>query len=270
MPDEVAILNAGAGAWAFEEHAHRLSRVLGVEVRSQPADFVYFLGWDGPEPPQCCELFIPYAAILVASDKRLQAELFARHKVATPETHLLESANEVSSLLTSDPDREWVLKYPTGCGASGHRFLRAETRIPKDWPVPYVVQEFIQMPEPEVYRLYGVRGELFGWNVRRFPAGVRASPWVAHVRGARYAATGQAPAEAEVQARSALAATGLLSSFGCIDLLRSPEGQWLVLEVGTDGLFNHVDRDLGLPDIEAEIDTRIAAAFEAWIYTRAR
>lgn len=268
MPNEVAILNAGAGAWAFEEHANRLSRVLGVEVRSQPSDFVYLLGWDGPEPPAGCELFIPYTAILVASDKRIQADLFARHGVVTPETRLLENADEVPALFATYPNREWVLKYPTGCGASGHRFLRAETRIPEDWPVPYVVQEFIRMPEPEVYRLYGAGGELFGWNIRCFPTGVRASPWVAHVRGARYAAAGQAPAEAEVQARTALAATGLLSSFGCVDLLRSPDGQWLVLEVGTDGLFNHVDRDLGLPDIEAEINTRLAAAFWAWIDTR--
>ena len=38
-------------------------------------------------------------------------------------------------------------------------------------------------------------------------------------------------------------------------------GKWLVLEVGTDGLFNHVDRDLGPPGLEQEIQGRGAVAF---------
>lgn len=261
---DVAILNSGPGAWAFEAHARRLSQRLGVEVRSEPADYLYLLGWDAPEPPPCREMFIPYASIQVAGDKRLQARLFAQHGVATPETHLIESRERLSAFLAARPDREWALKYPTGCGASGHRFLHAETRLPDDWPVPFVVQEFIRMPEPEVYRLYGAGGEPFGWNVRRFPPGTRSSPWVAHVQGARYAMPGAAPAEAEAEARRALEATGLLGSFGCVDLLHSPEGRWLVLEVGTDGLFNHVDRELGLPEVEAEVETRLAQSFQKW------
>jgi glutathione synthase/RimK-type ligase-like ATP-grasp enzyme len=264
MSLDIAILNAGAGAWAFEEHALRLSRLLGIEVRAEAAEYAYLLGWDGPGPPPCRELFIPYASLQIAADKRLQARLFREHGVATPETHLVESREALAAFLTERPDREWALKYPTGCGASGHRFFHTETRIPDDWPVPFVVQEFIRMPEPEVYRLYGAGGELFGWNVRRFPPGTRSSPWVAHVRGAGYAAPGAAPPEAEAQARRALEATGLLASFGCVDLLRSPEGRWLVLEVGTDGRFNHVDRDLGLPEIEAEVDARLARSFQRW------
>ena len=38
-------------------------------------------------------------------------------------------------------------------------------------------------------------------------------------------------------------------------------GKWVVLEVGTDGLFNHVDRDLGDQDFERELQRRIADAF---------
>jgi hypothetical protein len=34
-------------------------------------------------------------------------------------------------------------------------------------------------------------------------------------------------------------------------------------EVGTDGLYNHVDRDLGLPELEREIERRVAEAFWA-------
>jgi hypothetical protein len=35
----------------------------------------------------------------------------------------------------------------------------------------------------------------------------------------------------------------------------------VVLEVGTDGLYNHVDRELNIPRLEAELMERIAAAF---------
>jgi hypothetical protein len=35
----------------------------------------------------------------------------------------------------------------------------------------------------------------------------------------------------------------------------------VVLEVGTDGLYNHVDRELNNPKLEAELLERIAAAF---------
>jgi hypothetical protein len=46
-----------------------------------------------------------------------------------------------------------------------------------------------------------------------------------------------------------------------VDLLHKPTGEWLVLEVGTDGLFNHVDRDLGDPDLERELLRRVAESF---------
>ena len=103
--------------------------------------------------------------------------------------------------------------------------------------------------------------ELFGWVVRRFPDGTRSSEWVAHARGARYVALGDPPPTALEAARRALVATDLIESFGCVDLLRRPTGEWVVLEVGTDGLFNHVDRDLGDAPLESEILRRIHAAF---------
>lgn len=255
-----AILNSGSGAWAFEEHAVRLSRAFWLDVRSTPADFVYLLAWDGPEPPSC-ETFIPYESVLIASDKRVQAESFETAGVATPRTLLLDTSEEVQRLLRAEPGKEWVLKYPIGCGASGHYLLKPDAPMRSDWPRPYVVQEFIRLESPEVYRLYGVAGETFGWNARRFPPGVKPSPWIAHARGARYADAGAVPAEAEELAREALRATGLFSSFGCVDLLRAENGRWLVLEVGTDGVFNHVDRDLGMPELETEIERRLAEAF---------
>ena len=109
--------------------------------------------------------------------------------------------------------------------------------------------------------MFCAAGELFGWVVRRFPDGTRQSPWVAHARGARYVRLGDPPSQALEVARRALVATRLWDSFGCVDLLRKPGGQWVVLEVGTDGLFNHVDRDLGDADLERELHQRVANAF---------
>lgn len=264
------ILNSSPGAWAFEEHANRLSSVLGVEVRdcAQSTDLVYLLAWDHPTPPVCAGLFIPFEAIQVAGDKRLQAERFTMAGVETPRTLLLETEADVERAIEAEPSLRWVLKYPTGCGASGHRLLTKGVPLPAEWPRPFVVQEFIELEAPEVYRLYCAGGELFGWNARRFPSGTRPSPWVAHARGARYVAVGEPPLEAERQAREALAATGLLKSFGCADLLHAPDGRWLVLEVGTDGVNNHVDRHLDLPHLEAEINERLAAAFHGWAGTQ--
>ena len=102
---------------------------------------------------------------------------------------------------------------------------------------------------------------MFGWVARRFPAGSKPSPWVAHARGARYVKLDKAPGEAGEAAKLALVATGLWDSFGCVDLLCKPTGEWVVLEVGTDGLVNHVDRDVGDTLFERQIEERITAAF---------
>jgi hypothetical protein len=44
-------------------------------------------------------------------------------------------------------------------------------------------------------------------------------------------------------------------------ILSVPRRSALGLEVGTDGFFNHVDRDLGDARLECEILRRITAAF---------
>jgi glutathione synthase/RimK-type ligase-like ATP-grasp enzyme len=142
--------------------------------------------------------------------------------------------------------------------------ITATTPEPPNWPRPFIVQEFIRLERPEVYRRYAAGGELFGWVARRFPAGESASPWVAHARGARYVRLDEPPPGADEAARAALVTTGLMDSFGCVDLLRRPSGEWLVLEVGTDGIFNHVDREVGDPALEAEIERRLARAFRRW------
>ncbi|WP_193376999.1 ATP-grasp domain-containing protein [Frigoriglobus tundricola] len=257
------ILNGGGGAWAFGGLAAQLGRSLWLDVSEVPREFNYLLLADGLDPAACGELFIPYRAVQLAADKRLLAAAFAAAGVPTPETRLVGSLAEAERVPAEDPGREWCLKFPTGCGASGHRRLVPGMVLPKSWPLPLVVQEFVRLDRPEVYRTYVAGGQSFGWVVRRFPDGVAPSPWVAHARGARYEAVGAAPGPAVAAARAALAAAGLLESFGCADLLRRRTGEWVVLEVGTDGLFNHVDRELGLPGLEHEVQWRVAEAFWA-------
>jgi hypothetical protein len=60
--------------------------------------------------------------------------------------------------------------------------------------------------------------------------------------------------------------TNLLESFGCADLLQRPSGEWVVLEVGTDGLFNQVDRELGDPVFEQQLMERVRDSF--WLRFR--
>lgn len=256
-----ALLNAGTGAWAFEEVVVRLASAFWLDATEIPGDYNYVLACDGPEPPTG-RFFIPFEASQVASDKRLQAAAFTQAGISVPETHLLETSDEVRAILQRDSHVRWALKWPTGCGGAGHRLLRADDPIHEDWPRPYVLQRFVELARPEVYRLYCVAGETFGWNVRRFPANTTPSPWVAHARGARYESAGDPPEAAISTARAALEATGLLASFGCVDLLLD-NAVWRVLEVGTDGPYGYVDRDIGLPGASEEIDRRLAEAFWA-------
>jgi hypothetical protein len=78
------------------------------------------------------------------------------------------------------------------------------------------------------------------------------------------------PVDAAAAAAAALRATGLLDSFGCADLMRRRTGEWVVLEVGTDGIYNYVDRNIGDTSFERELDERVAAAFREWVNTYAR
>jgi hypothetical protein len=205
----------------------------------------------------------------LASDKRLLAATFAQADVPTPITHLLDGPDDVRHFVDRQPHLEWCLKWPIACGASGHRLIPRSTDVPADWPRPYVVQEFIRLDDPAVYRTYAAGGQVFGWNVRRFPPGIRRSDWVAHARGALYQNLDNPPTEALAAATAALRATNLLDSFGCADLMRHPTGQWVVLEVGTDGIYNHVDRDLADLEFERQLDERVASAFMKWVNSAA-
>lgn len=264
--NECGVLCGGGGAWAFEPLARALASALWVDVSATPRRFNYVLCTDELPLPDGCASFIPLDSVSLASDKRRLAHVFDRERVPTPETHLFDSWAEVEGFRAARADAEWCLKFPTACGGAGHRMLGGEPP-PKWWPTPFVVQEFVRLARPEVYRTYAAGGATFGWVVRRYPAGATASPWVAHARGARYEHAGAAPDAAIAVARAALAATGLIGSFGCVDLIQRPSGAWVALEVGTDGLANHVDRDINDAELESEIARRVAGAFWAWVGT---
>jgi hypothetical protein len=64
--------------------------------------------------------------------------------------------------------------------------------------------------------------------------------------------------------RHSLPHAGRWKPWGCFnrsDASTCSAGEWVVLEVGTDGMFNHVDREVGLPDLEQELQRRVAEAF---------
>jgi len=260
-PQDCCILNSGSGAWAFEPLAIQLSSSLGIDISDQPRRFNYMLNIENNDRPIGYDVFIPIESIRLAADKRLLAKVFFERNVPTPRTHLLDTFTEAQRFINEHPANEWCLKFPTSSGANGHRLITATENEPPNWPKPFIVQEFVRLERPEVYRIFCAAGELFGWVARRFPEGTKSSAWVAHARGARYVRLDPAPPEALESARLALIATKLLDSFGCVDLLRKPTGEWVVLEVGTDGLFNHVDRDLGDADLEGELRQRVANAF---------
>lgn len=261
-------MNQGAGVWAFAGLAERLSKVLDLEVSAEPRERNYLLFHDEPESLNPSSLFVPLSAIQQAADKRLLATTFTQTGVPIPETHLIQDWSEVQSFVASS-EREWCLKYPTSCGAGGHRLIEAETVLPPDWPHPFIVQQFVRLERPSVSRVFCAGGEVFGWVERSFSDDVEPSPWVAHARGARYRCEREAPHDAAAAANRALKVTGLLGSFGCADLIQGADGRWLVLEVGTDGLANHVDREFGDEGFSGFLEERLADAVEHWLLTPA-
>lgn len=258
---DCCILNEGNGSWAFEPLAQKLSFSLGVEIATTPRAFNYLLHIEDVSQPFAFPTFISVHSVKLASDKRSLAHVFSEHGVPTPKTEVLDSFSEVLEFVQNHSEAEWCLKYPTSCGGHGHRLITNKCSAPANWPKPFVVQEFIRLERPQVFRTFCAENKIFGWVVRQYPEGTEELPWVAHARGARYANLYDPPEEACAVARKALVATGLLDSFGCVDLIQGHDGSWLVLEVGTDGLFNHVDRDVGDEKFEQEMQQRITKAF---------
>ena len=253
------VINAGPEAWVFEEHAARMAKALGTDASEEPARYNFVLGWPADQPLPAGS-FISPKALRCTADKRLQAAAFEEHGVPIPETHVLSTLDDVARFLDAHRGSCWVLKWPVGAGATGHRMLRSVDEIPRLWEPPFLLQRFVEMDEPEVYRLYVVGADAVGWNVRRFPEGVAPSPFVAHAKGARYVDVGLPPAEVVEAGLLAMRAVGLEGGFGAVDFIPD-RGRWLVLEVNTDGPYQHVDRDFEGAD---RLDQQISTCFWAW------
>jgi glutathione synthase/RimK-type ligase-like ATP-grasp enzyme len=263
------ILHTGPWKRVFGRFPEYLSRLTGLPVTETDdrLDFAYLAGWDPVRAPSC-PTYVPYESILLVHDKRRQARAFLEGGVAVPETHLLDSVETLAAFQERRRDKEWVLKWPVGCSGTGHQMLNSGVRITPFWQPPFLVQEFIRLERPEVYRLFAADGETFGWVVRRSPPGETASPWVSYSGGAEVEFLEAPPEKVLSEVLKALKATGLHDSFGAVDLMQSPEGQWLVLEVNTDGIYNYVGREVPVPELRELLDHHVARSFRKHLYER--
>lgn len=254
------IVNRTGGKWAFEKLANILSKSLWLDITEDFGDINYMLCVEENNIYNVSN-FIPIKSIKIAADKREIEKKFKEYYVPRPKTFLANNEKEVEVILSSYPKIQWILKYPIGCGGINHRLIENINQIPKRWPKPLLIQEFVQLQNPEVYRLYCVDGETFGFNVRRFKDKNNKTPWVSHANGATYEYGESPDKEAQKVAKIALISTGLYNTFGAIDLLKNQKGEWYALEVGTDGIYNYVDREIENQDLFDEINERLAQAF---------
>lgn len=255
------ILNQSDGKWAFEDLAQMLSRVLWIDIKEEVGDLNYVLAIDNKINTNTLNTFIPIHSVDLASDKREVEKVFEKFKIRRPKTFVVKGREEAQTIIKENYQYSWILKYPTGCGGMHHRLIEDSSQIPKGWEAPYLLQEFIKSDRPEVYRLYCTDSELFGFNVRRFEDIKNKTPWVSHANGAKYV-YGEKPNSKVIEiAKQALIATNLYQSFGIVDLIKDCAGEWYVLEVGTDGIYNYVDRDLENDSLLHELNERLAKAF---------
>ena len=140
LPKDCCVLNAGSGAWAFEPLALQLSSSLGIDVADEPRRFNYLLHVEDPDSPVRGNVFIPTEAVRLASDKRLLAAVFIEHGVSTPDTCLLDTFDDVLRFVRERSAGEWCLKYPTSCGASGHRMITEASAEPHSDPQTFTTQ----------------------------------------------------------------------------------------------------------------------------------
>lgn len=270
-PVPAAILHTGPWTALFGDFPARLSAATQLPITETPEGFalVYLLGWFERRPIPC-ESFVPLDAIYLAHDKRRQAELFRKAEVATPETHLLATEEETLSFPLRRPDKEWILKWPVGCGGAGHQVLDAETELTPLWHPPFLVQELVRMARPRVYRLFVAGGETFNWCVRESNAGTAHSPFVSAAGGATVRMEDPVPAPAMAVAVRALKAGGLWDSFGGVDLIQSDSGEWFVLELNTDGVYHFLARDVDVPGFGESLDRFVDRAVKARLTRMAR
>lgn len=96
------VLNAGMGSWAFQELAEDLAKNLDIEISDTPGNYNYVLAWDENDLEVIDKSFIPFVGMKLASDKRLLAKVFKENNIPTPETHLLDSYQDVVKFINNN------------------------------------------------------------------------------------------------------------------------------------------------------------------------
>lgn len=250
-----AILHGGPWKDVFGYFPAHLSACTGLPIAETPdgLDFAYVLGWFEHRPLPCAS-FIPLEAIDLAHDKRRQAVFFRDHGIAAPESVLLDTEEEVLEFPATRPDKEWILKWPVGCGGLGHQVLDGKAAITALWHPPFLIQELIRMERPRVYRLFSAGGEAFNWCVRESNERTASSLFVSGRGGATVRMEDPVPEDARNLAAKALKPAGIWDSFGAVDMIRSDEGTWYVLELNTDGIYHFLERIVDVPGFTETLD----------------
>jgi len=121
---------------------------------------------------------------------------------------------------------------------------------------PMIFQEAV--PKEVELRVMYVAGRLFAGQIRAHTTERGATDWREAEVGEIGWEPGQVPREVAEKMRRLMEELGLLT--GAFDLIRTPEGEHVFLEVNPLGEWGMLERDLGLPISEAIADTLLGGA----------
>lgn len=208
LPDAVLVREIAAGT--FEQVTLRLGILHVLEA------------WDVP----VCN---GARAVERTVDKSMTSMLLARAGIATPVTWVTESRDEAVVVVSHElaAGRRLVAKPLFGSQGKGLRLIAAPEDLPsaEEMSGVFYLQRFVVTSEaaPCDYRAFVVGGEVIA-AMRRVGPG-----WIHNVaQGARCEPMHPTDDFAETAVR-AVQAVG--AHYAGVDLMRGPDGQWLVLEV---------------------------------------
>lgn len=116
---------------------------------------------------------------------------------------------------------------------------------------PMVFQELI--PKERELRVACVAGEAFAGALDASGTSRAQTDWRRAAPGECRWEKAQLPAEVSAGLRALMSALGLV--FGAVDLIHTPAGEYVFLEVNPSGEWGMLERDLGLPISEAIAET---------------
>jgi RimK family alpha-L-glutamate ligase len=208
LPDAVLVREIAAGT--FEQVTLRLGILHVLEA------------W---EVPVCNGA----RAVERTVDKSMTSMLLARAGVATPATWVTESAEEAAAVMMRElaAGQRLVAKPLFGSQGKGLRLIAGPEDLPSSEEMAgvYYLQRFVVTNEasPCDYRAFVVGDKVIA-AMRRVGPG-----WIHNVaQGARCEAVQPSPEFSEAALR-AVKAVG--AHYAGVDLMRGPDGQWLVIEV---------------------------------------